>query len=73
MKPDHTSATDAVFAGLSTEVTLPEFPCPKCSKAMKDNNTREMLVEGKNMRICSDPACRAQADWSTGAGILTDN
>jgi hypothetical protein len=73
MADDKLSSTDIVHAGLSTDVVPPQYPCPACGKATKDNNTREMLSEGKHVRICSVEACRAQADWASGSGVLLGN
>lgn len=62
--------TDFVDAGLSQEVVPPEYPCPRCGRPMKDNNTDESKEAGKNLRICSNRNCRAQADWASGSPVL---
>lgn len=64
---DSVGTSDKVMAGISTEVTTPEFPCPECGKATKDNNTIESHEAGLNLRICSSKSCRYKADWSTGS------
>lgn len=73
MAQDKASATDHVEAGLATEVVPPEHPCPVCSKAMVDNTTREDNKAGRKLRICSEPTCRAKADWTSGSAVLLNN
>ena len=73
MADDKCSSIDHVEAGISTVATAPEHPCPLCGKAMKDASTEESLKAGQQLRICSSPACRAKADWSSGSGVLINN
>jgi hypothetical protein len=73
MAQDKASATDHVEAGLTTEATPPTHPCPVCSKATLDANTRQDNVDGRKLRICSEPSCRAKADWATGYAVLLNN
>lgn len=70
MAKDAVASIDQVEAGLSTNITIPEHSCPICGKAMKDNNSREDLEAGRDLRICSNRACRAKADWTSGVGVM---
>jgi hypothetical protein len=73
MAQDKASATDHVEAGLSTEVVAPKHPCPVCSKATVDDATFQDTLDHKAIRICSEPACRARADWTSGTPVLLNN
>lgn len=70
---DKVSATDYVEAGIHTVATDPTHACPVCQKAMKDHNTDETKEQGKDIRICSNRQCRAQADWASGSAVLLNN
>lgn len=64
---DNVSSTDHVTADMPTESVAPEHGCPKCGKAMKDNNTDESKEAGQDLRICSNRACRHQMDWAAAS------
>jgi hypothetical protein len=68
---DKATTTDAVSAGLVTDVIPPEHPCPKCGKAMVDHRTHEQFMARLDIRICSSEKCRTIADWTSGAPVLT--
>lgn len=63
---DKVGTTDHVAATLETEVVEPEYPCPECGKATKDNNNRTAKRLKMKIRICSSTTCRYEADWSSG-------
>lgn len=67
---DKLAHTDTIEAGITTDAVPPEYPCPICSKATKDNNTDEDREAGKNIRICSNRNCRARVDWSSNEPVL---
>jgi len=69
---DKLGAQDAVDAGLTTEVTLPEFPCPKCGIGMVDHRTHEEFRARIDIKICYSDKCRAIADWTSGSPVMTD-
>ncbi len=73
MAQDKASATDHVDAGLATEVVPPKHPCPLCGKAMVDNATFQDTLDHIDNRICSEPSCRAKADWTSGTPVLLNN
>jgi hypothetical protein len=66
---DKVGSTDHVEASLST-YEPPEYPCPLCGKATKDDNTDETREADQNIRICSSRVCRAQSDFASGSGVL---
>lgn len=69
---DKASATDYVEAGLSSVAVAPQHGCPTCGKAMKDANTEDSREAGQDLRICSNRACRAKADWASGFAVLLE-
>lgn len=70
MAKDDIGSTDHVEVGLSTDVTPPEFPCPRCGGPSKDNSSIDELRAGKKLRICANRSCRAKTDWTSGDGKL---
>lgn len=73
MSQDKASAIDYVEAGIDNAAVPPAFPCPSCGKESKDNNSFEDSVAGHKYRICAEASCRAEAEWTSGSGVLLNN